>query len=143
VLVADPHHERLDQLARQPPVGRVGEQQLAAGALGGAALVDVQVRAARADDRLPGLGERLDRQHVGGRAVEHRERPRAGAEMLAETLLHPRGPAVRPVGGGVPAAGGDDGRHRLGQHAGLVVAREAALVRHSCLNSRYAGTNKL
>jgi hypothetical protein len=130
VLVADAHEERLDELGSQPAVRRVDDEQLAPRALGSAALVDVQVRGARADDRLPGLRQRLQTEHIRASSVEHWKCLGIRSKMVAKALNGACGPGITTVGGGMSLVGGDDRRQHVGMDPGVVVTGEAGPFGH-------------
>ena len=94
--------------------------------LGRAALVDVQVRALRADDALPRAQHRAQADDVRAGAVEDREGGGVLAEVALDDGLQPRGPLVGAVGDGVAVVGGGDGIQRFRQDGGVVVAREGS-----------------
>src|SRR5690606_26347098 len=95
-------------------------------ALGGAALVDVDVGGGCRDHSAPARQHRLQGGDVRAGAVEHRERLHALAEVLREDLLQPLGVLILAVGDLVTVVGGGDGREHLGVDAGVVIGCEAA-----------------
>ncbi len=71
MLEAESGQMRLDQLGSELAVGRLDGDELGAGeTLGCTALVNVDVRAGRTDDRVLGAHDRSKRHDVGARAVE-------------------------------------------------------------------------
>ena len=111
VLVAEPGELGGDELGRQLAVGRGDREQLdRAHLLGRSTLIDVDVRARRADrGRGPGPAREAQADDVGSRAVEHEIGLAAGAEVALEDLTRPRGPRIRPVGRRVAIVGLLDG----------------------------------
>ena len=124
VLVANSPDRAPHELRSELAVGRGQVDELAAGeALGGAALVDVDVRRLRADDGIEGPQDRAQRGDVAAGAVEDGEALDV-AEQLAHALSQRRGPGVVAVGGRPPRVGLDDRLERRGVGARVVVARE-------------------
>ena len=127
VLVADPRQPPLDELGGELAVGRGHRQQLDAGhRLRGAALVDVEVRALRADHALPRPQHRPQPDDVRRRPVEDREADRACAEVLAHPLGKPRRHGIGAVGDHVPGVRGGDRLQRLGERGRVVVGGEGS-----------------
>jgi hypothetical protein len=125
VLVAEPHELRGDEVRGELAVRRGdGEELEAAHPLGRAALVDVEVRALRADDALPWPQHRPQRDDVRRGAVEDEERLGVGAELVAQALAGARRHVVGAVGGRVPVVDGGDRGHDLGEDGGVVVRVE-------------------
>ena len=129
VLVPDPHAQRRDQLRRQPPVGRVDHDQLAAGALGRAALVDVQVRGARAHPPSQGRVNAATHSTLAPVPLNTGNACAAGPKCSRKRSCA-GGPRVGAVGGRVALVGGRDRGDDLGMDAGVVVAGEAAALAH-------------
>lgn len=126
VLVADAVQLRGDELGGELAVEcRDGLELAARDPLGRPALVDVDVRAGGADDRLPRAAQRAQRQDVRGAAVEDEVRAGLLAEVLAQELLRARGPWIGAVGDGVLGVGGGDRGEHLGMRTGVVVRGKA------------------
>jgi hypothetical protein len=131
MLVADAVNRGLHPARRQLPVGRRDGNQLAARpGLGGPALVHLDVRCVRANHRVMRLRQRLEAEHVRGRAVEHREDRRAGSEMFPEAERRGAGEGIVAVADHVAAVDGRNRVKHLGMYARVVVAREAAAGSH-------------
>ena len=85
VLVADTVVCALNRFHCQLAVSRGNRNELAAGEFfGRAALVHIDVGGLSADHRVIGLSERLQAEHVGGRAVENEEYIDVRTEVLSE-----------------------------------------------------------
>ena len=127
MLIADAVTGGLDGLGRQLAVFGGDRNQLAARPrLRGATFVGLDVRPFGAQHRVMGLGERLQREHVGGRPVENGKHFRSGAEMLAECALGGARPRVVTVADDVAGVGSGDGLQDVRMDARVVVARETA-----------------
>ena len=126
VLVADTRDRPVHELRRQLAVGRAHRDQLGAEqALGGAALVDGDVRGLRADHVLPRVQGEPEADEVGAGAVEDERDLGVPAEVRPHRRDRAVGDGVGPVRGRVSGVGIGDRRQHLGVHAAVVVAAEA------------------
>ncbi len=129
MLVAPPPRLKVDQLGGElAQRGRDGQQLQAANPLGSSALVDVDVRGLGADDRIPSLCHRLQRDDVGAGPVEDRVCRGIATEVLLEDALQALGIDVGAVGHLVPTVGPGDGLEDFGVDARVVVAGESSSV---------------
>src|SRR5690606_33384446 len=103
----------VDELRSELAISSRHAQQLqACDLLGGAALVNVDVCALRADDGSPARQGGLQREYVRASAVEDGKCLGVGPEQLAGDVGEASGPCVRPIGRGVPnTCGGDCSEH--------------------------------
>jgi hypothetical protein len=70
--------------------------------------------------------QRLETEHVRGRAVEHREDLRTGPEMLAKAAGGGTRAGIVAIAHDVPAVDGRDRVKHLGMDARVIVARESS-----------------
>src|SRR5665647_3023121 len=141
VLIAPTSRLQLDQLGSELALRRRHREQLEpADTLGRTALVDVDVRGLGADDGIPALGHRLQRDDVGAGPIEDRICHGVSTKMLPEDPLQMLGVDVGTVGNLVSAVGPHDGLQDLGVDARVVVAGDtfALLGRSGLLSLPYA-----